>query len=402
MSISIVPTLELSVLPGRLLDDTMSLIQSDAALNATVPHTIRPQLEELLSVVNSYYSNKIEGNPTTPAEVLRAHKRQTDESECRNKGLIEMKRHFELQMFLKTQEGSIIRDSMFATSEGIKTLHKMFYMKMPKEFLFVEKKDGSKIPIIPGEYRKHDVEVGRHFPPSHDEIDSYMHWFETMYKPSRFHATQKILAAAASHHRLMWIHPFIDGNGRTGRLFTDLFMKEAGLGGYGLWTMSRGFSLNKAEDYYRALSFADQKRIGDRDGRGLLSDSGLIKYLEYFVATALKQARYFTGLLDSNQLKQRVDLYFEMRNREVVTDDEGNKLPPLKIESKEIYRMLLDRGPMNRAEIYKALGKTDKTISPTIKQMEKEGLVKAPARLPVELDFSAHSIQVLFPNLFHG
>lgn len=402
MPISIVPVLEISALPGQLLDDTMSLIQADAALNATIPQTIRPQLEGLLRVVNSYYSNKIEGNPTTPAEVLRAHKHELDEIESRNKGLVEMKRHLELQLFLHTRYTDIMKDGGFATSEGIKTLHKMFYLKMPEDFLYVEKKDGSSIPIVPGEYRKHDVEVGIHLPPLHNDVERYMKWFEMMYKPNRYHATQKILAAAASHHRLMWIHPFIDGNGRTGRLFTDLYMKEAGLGSYGLWTMSRGFSLNKAEEYYRALSAADHHRKGDRDGRGLLSDSGLITYLEYFISTALKQVRYFTGLLDSNQLKQRVDIYFEMRNRQAVSDEEGHKLPPLKIESKEIYRMLLDRGPMRRSEIYKALGKTDKTISPTIKQMETEGLVKAPARMPVELDFSTHSIQVLFPNLFHG
>lgn len=402
MSISIIPVLEISALPSQLQDNTMSLIQADAALNATVPWTIRPQLEDLLRVVNSYYSNKIEGNPTTPSEVLRAHKKVLDEAESRNKGLVEMKRHLELQLSLAAQHSDIMRDGGFATSEGIKTLHKLFYLEMPDEFLCVDKKDGSSIRIVPGEYRKHDVEVGKHLPPAHEDVERYMHWFEMMYKPSKYHATQKILAAAASHHRLMWIHPFVDGNGRTGRLFTDLYMKEAGLGGYGLWTMSRGFSLNKAEEYYFALSAADQRRKGDRDGRGILSDSGLITYLEYFISTALKQVRYFTGLLDSNQLKQRVDIYFEMRNREAVSDEEGRKLPPLKIESKEIYRMLLDRGPMKRSEIYKALGKTDKTISPTLKQMAAEGLINAPARLPVELNFSPNSIQVLFPNLFHG
>tara|TARA_R110001599_G_scaffold229825_7_gene429062 strand:+ start:298 stop:471 length:174 start_codon:yes stop_codon:yes gene_type:complete len=50
-----------------------------------------------------------------------------------------------------------------------------------------------------------------------------------------------MLAAAAAHHRLMWIHPFVDGNGRTGRLFTNQHLSYVGLSGYGLWTISRGF-----------------------------------------------------------------------------------------------------------------------------------------------------------------
>lgn len=61
---------------------------------------------------------------------------------------------------------------------------------------------------------------------------------------------ERLIAIAAAHQRLAWIHPFGDG----------------------LWTLSRGLARYK-ERYYTALETADQARQGDRDGRGnLLSD----------------------------------------------------------------------------------------------------------------------------------
>ncbi|MCP4628982.1 MAG: hypothetical protein GY850_36560, partial [bacterium] len=39
-----------------------------------------------------------------------------------------------------------------------------------------------------------------------------------------------------------WIHPFLDGNGRVVRLFTDYYLTNTGMDGYGLWSISRGFA----------------------------------------------------------------------------------------------------------------------------------------------------------------
>ncbi|MGI4742086.1 MAG: Fic family protein [Janthinobacterium lividum] len=50
----------------------------------------------------------------------------------------------------------------------------------------------------------------------------------------------RIVAIGAAHHRLAWLHPFLDGNGRVMRLFSDAAFLAEGLDAGGLWSMSRG------------------------------------------------------------------------------------------------------------------------------------------------------------------
>ena len=51
-----------------------------------------------------------------------------------------------------------------------------------------------------------------------------------------------ILASFVAHHRLAWIHPFLDGNGRVARIAIDAMLRACGVNGAGLWSMSRGFA----------------------------------------------------------------------------------------------------------------------------------------------------------------
>jgi len=52
---------------------------------------------------------------------------------------------------------------------------------------------------------------------------------------------QRLLAAFALHHRLAWVHPFPDGNGRVVRLLTHLQLFKLGLASP-LWSLSRGLA----------------------------------------------------------------------------------------------------------------------------------------------------------------
>src|SRR6266481_196053 len=49
---------------------------------------------------------------------------------------------------------------------------------------------------------------------------------------------QQLLSAAAGHHRLLWIHPFVDGNGRVARLMSHALLLRLGVGS-SLWSVSR-------------------------------------------------------------------------------------------------------------------------------------------------------------------
>ena len=76
--------------------------------------------------------------------------------------------------------------------------------------------EGKKYKIEPGMLRDFEVDVGSHKAPGHKAVPAMLHRFEEVYGNRNFSPTAKLVALAAAHHRLTWIHPFGDGNGRVG------------------------------------------------------------------------------------------------------------------------------------------------------------------------------------------
>lgn len=378
----------------ELEEKLLKIARLDAQLDATVPVTIRESVEDLLRVVNSYYSNKIEGNPTKPSELIAL---VDDSTEQKSKGILEIKRHIEVQVKLNFENTPL---QGVATQDFIKSIHKAFYAECSPDELIVSNTDGSRTyEIEPGEYRNVDVVVGQHIPPKSDLVPTYMSWFANAYKVEYLHGLSKYYAMAASHHRLAWIHPFLDGNGRVTRLFTDCFMRAIGLKSYGLWSMSRGFA-RSSEQYYRYLSIADRTRQGGDDGRGILSDAGLVSFTEYFMDVAIDQMTYFTSLLEPYKLEERINVYFQLRFNGSLFDGKGKPLKKLSLEAKDIYKTLLYNGPHTRKELQDKLQVSERKLRDIITEMAKDHLIFAPPKRPLQVRLSPHTVEVLFPYLF--
>jgi len=401
---NIIPFLQSNQL-GEYEDKLVDLYMADAALNQTIPDSIRSSTEWLLRLVNCFYSNRIEGNSTHPKDLLKTQEKDRSQAdEVSDDSLMELLAHLEAQIKAKEATSAITNVS----SQGfIKGLHKSFYQGLPESFLIVKDKNGNvafdaenkPLLVKPGEYRSNPVQIGVHVPPASEELNQYMGWFESSFDPEKIHGTTRVVAAAALHHRLAWIHPFQDGNGRVARLLTDCYMRCAGFGGYGLWSITRGFGRNTSA-YYAALAQADKPRQGSNDGRGVLSDAGLIYFTKYFIDTALDQVEYFSGLLEPRKLGIRVDYYFEMRAKGGLPSSSGESLPLLKIAARDIYRLLLEKGGMSRGAIIQHLGKGEQTLRPVFKQMESEGLISAKPKHDVELKLSTTAVEFLFPQLW--
>lgn len=128
--------------------------------------------------------------------------------------------------------------------------------------------------------------MSRHIPPVHEALDSLLEHYAFFYDPTRQHGVRPLIALAAAHHRLRWVNPFLDGNGRVARLFADAYFLRSGVGGYGLWNVSRG--LARRRDSYRAhLAAGDAPREGDLDGRSNLSDRALTEFCTFFPQVCL-------------------------------------------------------------------------------------------------------------------
>src|SRR5260370_1144260 len=105
------------------------------------------------------------------------------------------------------------------TSDGICEVHRRFYELLPEDLLWVEDPDTKeRLRVVPGEFRRRDVKVGRHVAISPGAVPRFLKRFELVY--GRLGKAEAILATAAAHHRLLWLHPFLDGNGRVSRLMS--------------------------------------------------------------------------------------------------------------------------------------------------------------------------------------
>ena len=95
--------------------------------------------------------------------------------------------------------------------------------------------------------------VGLHLAPVASELAGFMRLFEDRYRVDGLSRVMQIVAVAASHHRLLWSHPFLDGNGRIGRLLIAALFEHWGLLAEPLMYLSGYLKQHQAE-YYRRLS----------------------------------------------------------------------------------------------------------------------------------------------------
>jgi Fic family protein len=217
--------------------------------------------------------------------------------------------------------------------------------------------------------------------------------FAEVYDPNRLHGLLPVVATAASHHRLLWIHPFLDGNGRIARLFTDAYLRKAGLGGQGLWTASRGLARNRRR-YLDALATADAERRNAYDGRGALAREALTRFAKFFLDVCLDQVRFMGSLLELDGLRARIEGYVERRSRRGL----GAKLP---LAARHLLVEALLRGEVARGEAARVTGTSDRTARRIVSLLVKERLlVSDTPKGPVRLTFPMKAVGFYFPLLF--
>ncbi|GFG33997.1 hypothetical protein Cfor_04864 [Coptotermes formosanus] len=83
-------------------------------------------------------------------------------------------------------------------------------------------------PLESGLFRRTQVYVGGHIPPGPHDITFLMKEFEKWLNSERVMHLHPIRYAALAHYKLVHIHPFTDGNGRTARLLMNTILMQAG------------------------------------------------------------------------------------------------------------------------------------------------------------------------------
>jgi Fic family protein len=367
-----------------LNDLAVALAAASAGFRRSLPAGVVKALADLVRVMNCYYSNLIEGHDTHPVDIERAMKNDYS-ADAGNRNLqLEARAHVSVQGWI--DGGGLAGRAVSA--HGISEVHRRFGELLPAELLKVTEPDaGEETVVVPGELRHRDVKVGRHIPISPGAVPRFLARFEKVY--GGLGRSETILAAAAAHHRLLWIHPFLDGNGRVARLMSHAVLLEA-LDTGGIWSVARG--LARSENSYKAhLAACDLPRRNDLDGRGTLSEEALAAFTRFFLETCLDQVRFMEELVQPNRLRDRILLWVEEEVR-------ADSLPT---KAGQVLEAVLFRGELPRGDVSALLGMSDRQARRVVAALLERGvLVSDSARAPLFLTFPAALAPRWMPGLF--
>jgi len=367
-----------------LSDLAIELATASAGFRRSMPDSVVTALADLVRAMNCYYSNLIEGHDTHPVDIERALKKDYSADPEQRILQLEAEAHVTVQKWID-EDGLKGRAT---TSESILEIHRRFCELLPEELLIVEHPTTKeKLPVIPGELRQHDVEVGRHIPVSPGAIPRFLKQFEEVY--SKLGRSETILAAAAAHHRLAWIHPFLDGNGRVIRLMSYATLLDA-LDTGGIWSIARGFARN-VEEYKKHLATCDMQRRNDLDGRGNLSEEALSEFTRFFLEACLDQVKFMEELVRPEKLRARIKLWI----------DELAETGELHEKSGLVLDAILYRGKLPRSEVADLLGASPRTASRVVSGLIDHGVVTSESsKAPLHITFPAKLASRWMPGLF--
>jgi Fic family protein len=366
-----------------------------SATSATLGKALHPRtaanLADVVRIMNTYYSNLIEGHNTRPKDIERALAGHFDDDEERRNLQIEAAAHVRVQTEIDRM-ASEDRLPEPASVDFIRWLHREFYRDAPEEMLRI-RGAGRNFMMEPGAWRsrsEHDVAVGRHLPPSSERVDAFMDHFASRYRFARLGKAGKIMGVAAAHHRLNFIHPFPDGNGRVSRLMSHAMGLSAGIGAHGLWSVSRGLArgLESRGEYKCMMDYADTPRQGDLDGRGNLSQKALNEFVLWFLRVCLDQMTFKSGLFELDTLAARLRTFVSRSDN-------------LKPETARLLEEALIRGEFERGEGPRITGLPERTARRVINDAVAVGLLGSEtSKTKLSLRFPVDTLDALFPRLF--
>ena len=214
----------------------------------------------------SQYSNEIEGTVTTLDEVLE-----------NNAGLqIPVERKEDVQEVLNYRETMRLGSEMLADGTALS----LFLVRTLHGRLLQGTRGADK---SPGTWRSVQVHIGKrgtpltaasYVPPAPEHVPGLLeNWIAFIRRTD----IDPIIQAAVMHAQFEMIHPFVDGNGRMGRLLISLFLTEKGLLSKPCFYMS-AYLQEHREEYYAAL--------------GEISRTGCWKHwIRFFITAILERSR---------------------------------------------------------------------------------------------------------------
>jgi Fic family protein len=370
---------------AAITDLALDLAQKSAGFRRSLSPSLMTSLADLVRAMNCYYSNLIEGHDTHPMDIERALKNDYSQDAHKRDLQLEAKAHIAVQKWI---DGGGLKGALAMQTEGICEIHRRFCELLPEDLLWAEDPDTKeKVRLAPGELRKRDVRVGNRVGISPGAVPRFLERFAKVY--GNIGKTESIVSTAAAHHRLLWIHPFMDGNGRVARLMSHAMLLDL-LDTGAIWSVARGLARSVVE-YKRLLANCDLPRRNDLDGRGALSEEALAEFTEFFLTVCIDQVRFMESLVQPDRLRARILLWAEEEIR-------LGALPP---KSGSILDAILYRGELPRGDAAVVVGTGERQARRIVSDLlEKQVLISESSRAPLRLAFPAALATRWMPGLF--
>jgi Fic family protein len=377
------------LLPSSLKQEPLLSKAHDLARGATqlAGLPVAPALRGLLRGMNSYYTNRIEGQHTRPLEIEQALARNfsgnADLAARQRLALAHIEAEAEVEKRYVGDEGA----RQLYSGAAVCDLHRELFSRLPVEDLAAAEGEA----IVPGGLRGREVQVGQHVAPTFKSLPALLGRWGEFYGGIR-RGEAALLALAAAHQRLGWIHPFVDGNGRVMRLHTHAVLSALGYTN-GLWSPLRGFARN-VDQYYLRLAEADMPRKGDLDGRGNLSEEGLVAWIDYVLDICLDQVRFMGGLLDISAMERRIAACLIFEEETLRSGVRRESLRPL-------HYLFLSGGELERGEFKTMTGLGQRTAGSALAALLERGLLKSDTpQGKVRFGLPLHALRFYFPALW--
>lgn len=309
----------------------------------THPHVFF-QLKSIFQTLESIGSARIEGNNTTISEFIET---KLENRKYINEQIQEIRNIEESINFIDGDTENIKLGRLF-----ISDLHKMIVKGLTPP----PQGEGDS---TPGIYRNYSVEIkgANHKPPeTQQQVEGYMQELFEFLNDS--HSPKyDLLKMALAHHRFMWIHPFGNGNGRVGRLFTYALLVKAGFNvNVGrILNPTAVFCINR-DEYYKYLSEADTGK-----------DEGLINWCTYVLEGLKTEIDKIDMLLDYSYLKESI-LFPALEHSE--------KMKYIDTNEYKILKLTIEKQIIQNSDIQEVLkGKHMTSISRYIRTLKEKKML---------------------------
>ncbi|MDO4573986.1 MAG: Fic family protein [Planctomycetia bacterium] len=257
---------------------TLDHLRDKKSWESTMPPNMFSQVQDVFFLLESVATARIEGNHTTILEYVSS---KINQPVTTSSGIQEI---LNLEATLSWVEETAKDREIPMRRMYVQELHR----RLVQGLAWYPEGEGDS---TPGEYRNVSVLIGSHKPVDFTQVPDYMEDLFDFLEEER-PARMDLLKIALSHHRLVWIHPFQNGNGRTARLFTYALLVRYGFG------LETGRLFNPAsvfcatrETYYQKLAAADRAvPTGD--------DAPLLDWCEYVLAGIHRETEHLSQLTD--------------------------------------------------------------------------------------------------------